>query len=195
MKRIGIFSGSFNPIHVGHISFGLQAIEAAQLDKLYFMPERYRQDMVDIAHLGHRVSMIKQAIKPHRRMAILESSDISFSVKKTWSYLSYKFPGCQLVLLVGSDNLATMAKWPDIDIMLSSCQLCIGKRSHNSEQLKNDLNQLNMHSKDVFIVDSFAPSVNSDDIRQALRSQQQTKGILSSVARYSNNNWLYISLS
>jgi len=195
MKRIGIFSGSFNPIHAGHISFGLQAIEAANLDKLYFLPERYRSNMVDISHLGHRVSMIKQAIKPHRAMSILETNEVTFSVKKTWTNLRHQFKDCQLVFLVGSDNLATMSSWSNVDLLLANCQLCVGDRHNNHEKLNSSLRSIGLKAEDVCLVNSYAPSVNSDEIREALRQQRQTKGILSSVARYSDRNWLYISLS
>ena len=65
VKRIGIFAGTFDPVHKGHISFALQAIEAAGLDEVVFLPEprpRHKQSVTD---QSHRIAMINLAIKAY----------------------------------------------------------------------------------------------------------------------------------
>ncbi len=194
-KRIGIYSGTFNPVHLGHISFALQALREAKLDLVYLMPERHRCNKQDVAHFGHRVAMIKRAILPHAKLSIIESPEISFNVNKTLPKLQARFKHDQLVFLVGSDSLDSMAKWPQINNLLLGSELVVGIREGDESRILKLIDQLPIQPKAKHIIDSYAPSVSSSKIRHALRNQVETEGILSSVRRYSNQNWLYISLA
>lgn len=194
MKRIGIYSGTFNPIHAGHISFALQALKEAKLDRIYLLPERYRSNKKDVAHFGHRVAMIRQAIKPHQGLDIIESHQVSFSVDKTLPLLRAQFINCQLVFLLGSDHLKSIDRWPRVNNLLATSELVIGIRQGDQAQIKQLVDELPLQPPALFLVDSYAPAVSSTKIRQALRGQQETEGILASVRSYSNQNWLYISL-
>ena len=102
-KRIGIFAGSFNPIHAGHITLALKAIDVASLDMVYLMPERLPRHKSKLEHFGHRSAMISRAIRPHSKLALLELPERRFDVAKTLTSLERRFVGDQLVLLMGSD--------------------------------------------------------------------------------------------
>lgn len=194
-KRIGIYSGSFNPVHAGHISFALQAIKEAKLDLVYLMPERYNPRKKDMEHFGHRVAMIRQAIKPHNRLGLIESSEVSFSVDKTLPKLQFKFKDDQLVFLFGSELVKDMANWPNIKQLLNKSELVVGIREGDDQDLKERLKTLPTKPKQLYLIQSHAPGVSSRKVREALRKEQDGQGILTSVKRYSNRNWLYISLS
>lgn len=193
-QRIGIYSGSFNPIHTGHIAFALQALTAARLDRVYLMPERYRPGKTDMAHYGHRVAMVRQAIKPYARLGLIDSSDVSFSVSRTLPKLSNMFYGSSLVFLFGSDTLSTLKDWPRVELLLKSSELVVGVREGDELSVEDWLNALPRAPKQLYQFNSFAPAVSSTKIRDALRREVEAEGILSSVRRYSNRNWLYISL-
>ncbi len=195
MKRIGIYSGTFNPVHAGHISFALQAIEAAHLDKVYLMPERHNQLKKDVAHYGHRVAMVRQAIKPHRQLDLIETTDISFTVDKTLPKLKRQFNNSRLVFLIGSDTLKYMPKWPNIERLLSSSELVVGVRANDEAVVSGLIDDLPVKPSKLVVIDSYAASVSSSKIREALRKSQEAEGILTSVRHYSNKNWLYISLA
>ena len=124
--KIGIYSGSFDPIHIGHVTFALQAINEAGLAKVYFLPERIPRDKHVHEHFGHRVAMVKRAIKPHPGLALVELDDRTFNVKRTLPKLNKMFNGSKLVFLFGSDKIPGMANWPDIDKLLNSCEIIIG---------------------------------------------------------------------
>ncbi len=194
MKRIGIYSGMFNPVHSGHLSFALQALSEAKLDKVYFMPERYKKGKEDVAHYAHRVAMLRQAIKPYGSLGLIESNEISFAVEKTLPKLQHQFKHHRLVFLFGSDNLMNMDSWPNIDQLLKSSGLVIGVRNDSYSQTEAAIKRLPHRPKELYVVPSFAPGVSSTKIREALRLSQEAEGTLPSVKRYSNQNWLYISL-
>ena len=194
-QRIGIYSGTFNPIHSGHIGFALQAIETAGLNKVYFLPERYRTKNNELTHFGHRTAMIRQALRPHKNLSILELDDISFSVKKTWPGLLKRFSGDDLALLVGSDVLMNLGTWPYAGKLLETAELIVGVRSGDAGKIRSGIKRLPVKPRRTFIIDSYAGDVSSTKVREALRSKENIQGLLSSVERYSRQNWLYISLA
>lgn len=193
--RIGIYSGTFNPVHAGHVSFALQALNEAKLDKVYLMPERYRPHKIDVAHYGHRVAMVRQAIKPHRALGLIENSDVTFSVAKTLPKLQNQFNDSKLVFLMGSDNLRVLAQWEGVKHLLRGSELVIGVREGDEQDIIGWISALPLKPKAVHLITSLKPAVSSTKIREALRRDEHTDGILPSVRRYSNLNWLYISLA
>jgi nicotinate-nucleotide adenylyltransferase len=195
MKRIGIFSGTFNPVHAGHIGFALQSLTQAKLDKVYLMPERYREGKSDVAHFAHRVAMVRQAIRPHRQLGLIESSDVSFSVNKTLVKLRNQFYGYRLVFLVGSDSLKTMGSWPGVENLLKTSELVVGIRKADEADVATWVQALPVNPRQLTLIPSHAPAVSSTKIREALRRSETAEGTLSSVRRYSDRNWLYVSLT
>lgn len=195
-KRIGIYAGTFNPVHAGHVALALQAAEAARLDRLYFLPERQPRNKRGVEHFGHRVAMLKRALKPHPKLDILELPDVHFSVQRTLPRLQRLHSNDQLVFVFGSEVLEQLADWPYSERLISDSELVIGLRGHeNSQEVWRLVKDWDTGPKSLTIIDSYAPSVSSSRIREALRLRQPVRGLLSSVARYSERNWLYVSLS
>lgn len=196
MKRIGIYAGTFNPVHSGHVTFAMQAIQAAQLDAVYFLPERRSRSKQGVEHFGHRVAMLKAALRPHPECHVLELEDVSFSVKTTMPRLQRKFTGSQLVFLFGSDVVPTLPAWPQAEQLLQTTELVIGVRHGDKvADIKRQIEHWPIQPKALSIFTSFAPQVSSSQVRQALHMRTDTKGLLKSVQRYSDHNWLYVSVA
>jgi nicotinate-nucleotide adenylyltransferase len=194
--RIGIYSGTFDPVHAGHISFALQAIDAAKLDKLYFLPERRPRNKVGVEHFGHRVAMLKRASKPHKKLAVLELEDVSFSVAQTLPRIKKRFNNAQLVFLTGSDVIQYMPTWPNVTEMLKQTELVVGLRSTDDSSTVGALMQTwSVAPISTTMIVSCAPQVSSRKVREGLRRREYVPGLLQSVWRYSERNWLYISLA
>jgi nicotinate-nucleotide adenylyltransferase len=195
-KRIGIYSGTFDPVHTGHITFALQALKQSSLDEIYFLPERRPRNKAHVEHFAHRVAMLKQASRPHPQFKVLELVDISFSIERTLPKLKALFAGDQLVFLLGSDVLPKIISWPNVNRLLKSSELIVGLRSNSSvDDIKQSIDSLPVPPKGVTYINSYAPGVSSENVKEGLRNQHRVAGILRSVERYSNRNWLYISLA
>jgi len=194
-KRIGIYSGTFDPVHAGHVGFALQAIAAAQLDEVYFLPERRPRNKVGVEHFGHRVAMLRRAVRPHSQLKVLELHDVSFSIDRTLPRLRQQFGADQLVFLTGSDIMPYMQTWPYIDQLLLDAELVIGLRAEDSVAVIEDALAMWPLQPAYTVLESYAAHVSSGKIREALRSRQTAPGLLKSVERYSNRNWLYVSLA
>lgn len=195
-KRVGIYAGAFNPVHAGHIGFALQALQAAQLDRIYYMPERQPRHKAGAEHYGHRVAMVRRALQPHPDLHVLETDDIAFTVGRTLPRLQRRFAGAQLVFLLGSDVAAGLAAWPNIENLLAEAELVIGLRNFSTQpQIADKLAGLPTLPKALHYLQSFAPNVSSGQVRAALQRRQPAAGLLRSVEQYSNRHWLYVSLT
>lgn len=193
---MGIYAGTFDPVHAGHITFALQALQAAELDEIYFLPERRPRSKQHVEHFGHRVAMLRRALAPYRQFAVLELVDVSFSVERTLPFLQQQFPDSELVFLFGSDLVAGLAKWPRVDRLLSSAELVIGLRAQDDhDTVRRTIEDWPVQPKMLTMFPSYAPDVSSGGVRAALRRRKSVPGLLTSVERYSDRNWLYVSLS
>jgi len=199
-SRIGIFAGTFDPIHSGHIFFALEAMKKAKLDKVIFLPERRPPHKQGVEHFGHRTAMITQAIKPYDRLELLELTDMSFNVTRTLPQLRKKFPRSQLFFLMGSNNVEDMnrSSWTEKSIRLyfKAGNLIVALREEDSlESLELSLASLPTSPQEIAIISTPNKSVSSTKIREALRDNKVVAGLLPSVYRYVKNQWLYVSVN
>jgi nicotinate-nucleotide adenylyltransferase len=195
VQRIGIYAGTFDPVHAGHITFALQALAAAELDKVYFLPERQPRRKQGVEHFAHRLAMIKLALQPYPQFDTLDLPDINFSVKRTLPRLTQQFGAARLVFLFGSDILPALQVWPDADRLLLEAELVIGLRAEaDRAKLHRIVEAWPVQPKALTMFTSYAPGISSGQVRRALSGHQQAKGLLKSVERYSDRNWLYVTL-
>lgn len=132
--KIGIFGGSFNPIHKGHLNIADEAIKSLGLDKLYFVPA-YKSPFKAkeiYADPQDRVNMIN-LVKPEKSeisMFEINRKGTSYTIE-TVKYIQQKHPGAQLFLLIGTDNLYKLHKWRDIDQIAELTKITVFKREGN----------------------------------------------------------------
>lgn len=194
-QRIGIYAGTFDPVHAGHIGFALQAAKAARLDRVYFLPERQPRHKHGVEHFGHRVAMLRRALAPHGSFGVLELPDVRFTVERTLRRLRTLFPEAEFVFLLGSDVAVSLSSWPQFDVLLARSEMLIGMREQDElRDIEAAIAGWPVHPSEIIILDSYAPGVSSRVIREALRRRQYVSGLLSSVRRYSEQHWLYVSL-
>lgn len=196
MKRVGVYAGTFDPVHAGHVAFALQAAAAAKLDRVYFLPERRPRHKQGVEHFGHRVAMLKRAARPHAKLGVIELEDVDFSVERTLPRLQARFRGAQLVFLAGSDVATRLPDWPKSESLLKQCELVIGIRSKDKHAgVIQQIKSWPLQPKGLKVIESYAAEVSSAGIREALRQRRPARGLLESVARYANRHWLYVSLA
>ncbi len=195
-QKIGIFSGSFDPVHGGHLAFALKAAQTARLDKIYFLPELKPQHKAHTTHHAHRLALLKIATKPYGKLEVLELPDRSFSVAKTLPRLKKKFKNDELWLLLGSDIAQYLSSWPHVDRLLTEMKLIIGiRQSDNPGKVQKDLKKLSAVPKGSYIIDSQLSSITSSQIREALKSNKPAQGLLVSTKKYIKKHWLYSAVS
>jgi nicotinate-nucleotide adenylyltransferase len=194
--RIGIYAGAFNPVHTGHIAFALQALQEANLDRLYFLPERQPRNKPGAEHFGHRVAMLRQAARPYRRFGVLELTDVNFTPERTLPKLERQFGGNQLVFLLGSDVVTGVPAWPKVQRLLKECELVVGLRIPTSrEEIVRQIAAWPTPPRAAHIFTSYAADISSGSVRAGLQRRVPVRGLLASVRQYSSRHWLYVSLT
>jgi nicotinate-nucleotide adenylyltransferase len=192
IKRIGIFSGVFDPIHKGHIGFALEAIKETKLDEVYLLLEANPRRKTGVTHVSHRIAMAKLATKPYKKLRVLELPDRQFSVAKTLPRLQMRFPNSELVMLIGSDMLEHMPDWPLVSRLRNQTELVVGVRQGTTKAKVTELiAQLPDTTKQSIMFKSPAAGVSSAAIREAVRDRHDTKSALPSIRGYIRTNWLY----
>lgn len=196
IKRIGIISGSFDPVHKGHIAFALSAAEAADLDMVYFAPEVHPRRKPHVSHFGHRLAMLRLAIRPYKNLDVLDLPDRYFLPKVTLPRLQNKFPESRLVLLLGSDLFEHMQLWPDVESMLPQVGLLIGARgAYDVAQVLEHSHKLPRQPLELQVIDSIERQVSSSSIRADIVAGKTSQDIVESVASYAKKHWLYHDIS
>lgn len=130
MQRIGIFAGTFDPVHKGHIGFCLAAAKTCQLDVVYLLPEPQPRDKHDVTPLQTRIVTIKNAIQTDPLLRVMQPKDDQFTIDNTLHKIQQQFSDSQLYLLVGSDIAChSLERWNNLDRLLASTKLIVGLRT------------------------------------------------------------------
>jgi nicotinate-nucleotide adenylyltransferase len=133
-QTIGIYSGTFDPIHIGHISFAKEAVSKLGLDKAIFLPEQQPRGKRHVTEIHHRIALIKQAIQNEINLQILELPSKQFTIAKTLPELQKHFANTNLTFLIGSDIVHTFTyRWENLETLLREVAFVVGLRSSDSQ--------------------------------------------------------------
>lgn len=195
-KRIGILSGTFDPVHKGHLSFALQAIEAAGLDEVVFVPEPKPRHKLDVTHLGHRVAMLELAIKSYPKLSVFVMPSKQFTPANSLPRLLQKYPDAQLLMLIGTDVLGHISVWPNVRSLLKKVGLVVAVKGDKDErQSFRLLAALPVEPPESHVLVSNFPNIAGRDIRHEIKKGNISDSMLESVTGYAKDNWLYTNIN
>lgn len=190
LPRIGIYSGSFDPVHAGHIVFALKAQKLAGLDEVYFVPERRPVHGAEPEHYVHRSVMLRRALQPYDQFHIFGLPDARLNARSL-TRVADGLPQADLCLLTTASELL----WHEGDLpgLYHKLHLVIAVTSHAqmAEALKR-LNDADTPLGNLTFVDIGTDHISSAEVRSSLRSGKPSRGILPSVWRYARKQWLYL---
>ena len=136
MERIGIFGGSFNPVHSEHIKVALEAVKELQLNKLFIIPTFVapHKQGVEVLTASDRLNMLNLAFLGNDKIVI---SDYEIKAQGvSYSYLTIRhfkelYSGSELFFLMGSDMLENFPTWKNPDDIVKNCNLVLINRQGN----------------------------------------------------------------
>ena len=147
MQRIGIYGGSFNPVHFGHIGLAKWIIENSDLDELWFLvsPNNPLKSVQSLAPEEERLAAVQQAIQDIPR---LKASDFEFTLPRpsytanTLRALQQAYPNYEFTLIIGEDNLSIFHQWREYEFILANFRLFVyprhTKESQNAADIQNN---------------------------------------------------------
>lgn len=131
--KIGLFFGSFNPVHVGHMIIANYMATQTDLDQVWLVvsPQNPLKRKETLARDRERLHMVNLAVgdNPHLRVSDIEFGlpSPSYTVN-TLAYLREKYPDNRFVLIMGGDNLATIDKWKNYEFLLKEYEIYLYSR-------------------------------------------------------------------
>lgn len=132
-SKVGLFFGSFNPVHIGHLIIANYMANYTFLDEVWFVvsPQNPFKDKKSLGNMYDRLEMVNLAIEGADN---LRASDIEFSLPQpsytidTLTHLSEKYPTKEFLLIMGEDNLMGITKWKNADILLRDYKIIVYPR-------------------------------------------------------------------
>ena len=194
MKRVGVYAGTFDPIHAGHVAFAEKALKDCQLDKIFFLVEPRPRRKQGVRALEHREAMLRLAISDHKAFGMILLEQANFSVESTLPKLQALFEGAKIYMLLGEDVFAHMNSWPHVERLLKTVRFIVGIRVGDETKVKQYLQTVEktrgIQFKTIFLVTEHQ-SVSSSKIRLSLKRNQQPQGLLPKTQEYIQQHGLY----
>ena len=175
-SKTGLFFGSFNPIHAGHLMIASYMVEYTDLDQVWFVvsPHNPLKEKSSLLADHHRLFMVNLAIEDDRRF---KSSNIEFKLPQpsytidTLTYLGEKYPSREFILIAGTDILPSFHKWKNFGELLKQYRFYIYPRPGSGKS------EFEGHPSFVN-VDAPLISLSSSFIRQGIREERNMQYFL-----------------
>ncbi len=190
MKRIGIFGGTFNPIHIGHLVLAQTVYEQCKLDKIIFVPSNLPplRKIKQLASAKDRYNMVKLAIKGNSDFVLsdfeIKREGKSYSIDTLEHFKDIYSKGTKLFFIIGGDNFAELRLWRDIDNIKKIVTFIVVNRPGSVVR--------SSRAKHVLVA---MPGIGvaASHLRKKIKKEQSIKYLApNSVAQYIHSHKLYI---
>ncbi len=191
--KVGLFFGSFNPIHIGHLILANYIVENSNLDELWLVvsPHSPFKNKKSLLHDHDRLDMVELAIKNYPKMKV---SDVEFSMPKpsytidTLTYLHEKFPTYTFCLIMGEDNLKGLPKWKNYETLVKNHEIIVYPRIIENQPEKEELHE-NIHRVNAPIIE-----LSATEIRKMIKEGKNTRPMLpTEVFEYIEKKGFYLN--
>ena len=122
--KVGIYGGSFNPVHLGHVGIARRAIADLALDKLIVIPANVSPFKTEQPMPWNRVEMVKAAFRDMEKTAVdlreIERGGVSYAID-TVKEIAAENPGAELFFVIGEDSVEGLPRWKDIEELRKLC--------------------------------------------------------------------------
>ena len=191
--KIGLYFGTFNPIHVGHLIIANHMAEHAALDQVWMVvtphnPLKKKSTLLDDYH---RLQMVHLATEDFPK---IKPSDIEFKLSQpnytvnTLVHLQEKYPNYEFSLIMGEDNLKSLHKWKNYEAILANYDIYVYPRVEDKGQIGETISSqaknlaFKNHAK-VYMIDAPVVEISSTFIRGNIKNGKQIRGEYHSARR------------
>ena len=178
--KIGLYFGSFNPVHNGHLIIASHVINTTDLYQVWFIisPQNPFKNASSLLNEAHRYYLVSEAIEGENK---LRASAVEFKLPKpsytvdTLAYLKEKYPQHEFVIIMGSDSFSNLSKWKNYEVIVNNHQIFIYKRA--GCEINNEIN--------ANIVELDAPliEISSTHIRELIKNRKSIRYLVPDVVK------------
>ncbi len=190
IKRLGLFGGSFNPIHNGHLLIARMALEKLNLDRIFFIPAAKSpfKPEIELAPDKERLKLLRLALSGETKFEIdeqeIKRKGISYTIDTVRNYKK-KFPDDQLFYIIGADHANILPKWKNANELAKLVEFAIFSRPG-----ENNL-EIPLPFRGT-VIKGFSFSASSTIIRDRIKNSLPIKWlVVDAVAEAINNSKLY----
>ncbi len=162
MKRIGLFGGTFNPIHMGHLAIAQMALEKFTLDKIIFIPSNQppHKNIVHLAPAEDRYELVKCAIEGNSRFAVSDVETLragkSYTVDTLRHFREMYSDRIKMFFIIGGDTFSTLPTWKNIDEVLKYVTFIVVNRpGYTPPELRKKIQHLMVTKPGIDISSSY----------------------------------------
>lgn len=179
--KVGLFFGSFNPIHVGHLILANHIVDYCDLDQVWFVvsPHNPLKEKKSLLADYHRYAMVEMAVEGNDK---LRASNVEFNLPQpnytiiTLATLKEKYPNYAFTLIVGEDNISTFKKWYNYEQILANYSIIVYPRTVKGGDFPTqDYPNITVLNEVPLM------NISSTYIRKAIKEQKSVKYILTDV--------------
>lgn len=189
--NIGLYFGTFNPIHIGHLVIANYISEQTVLDQVWFVvtPQNPLKNKSSLLKDSHRLAMVREAVYDCPK---LKASDVEFGLSKpnytanTLAHIIDKYPTHSFSLIMGEDNLRNFHKWKNHENILANHTIYVYPRvltsqeEEESKSLNNDqIDILKANKNIVYCHDAPVMKVSASFIRKSIKEKKDVRFLLS----------------
>ncbi len=176
--KIGLYFGTFNPIHIGHMIIANHMVEYTDLDEVWFVvtPHNPFKKKSSLLNDHHRYQMVLEATEDYPK---LKPTNIEFGLPQpnytinTLTYLYEKFPKNEFSLIMGEDNLQSFHKWKNYETILKNHNIYVYPRVFKNKVQSSFQNHSKVHFIDAPIVE-----ISSTFIRESIKQQKNIRALI-----------------
>ena len=179
MKKVGLFFGSFNPIHIGHLILANYILENSDMAELWFVvsPQNPFKDKKTLLKDHNRLDMVQLSVKNYPKM---RASNVEFSLPKpsytidTLTYLKEKYPDHSFALIMGEDNLKGLPKWKNAEKLIENHQIIVYPRIFEGEKQDNEY----LKHDNISMINAPIIELSATEIRNMIKNGKNVRPML-----------------
>ena len=170
--KIGLYFGSFNPVHVAHLIIANHILNETDIEKVWFVvsPQNPFKEETNLLNEYHRLHLVRIATEDDTR---IKASDIEFTLPKpsyttaTLAYLADKYPEHDFCIIMGSDSFQNLHNWKNYEVIVKNYPICVYVRP--GFEAKNNI------GADLHVVDAPLLQLSSTQLRKYIKEGKSVR--------------------
>lgn len=178
--KIGLFGGTFDPIHIGHMILMENVINNLDLDKIYVLPNSNPPHKLEDKKtaLNLRLKMVNETIKDNAKLEINDYDYRDNEIHYTFNTINYfkkTYPNDEFFFIMGEDSFLDIEKWKNYKEILKENLIIFKRYSNKNFSLISKINQVRKYNKNIYLIDNIALDISSTLIRNLVKENKSIR--------------------